>query len=188
MRTLRTPDAVALLQWRRYSILVVSPLPVKRRADRELGRIEIEGLAELAALAQPLAGALGSADGLVPVHGDFAPWNCAPLWTRTLALWDWEEARLGLPLEDVFHWRLQRSLRWNMGTPAQLVRETLTPTDELRRICERLGADIDIAPAALRATIEYRLKIGPAVMPRENLDGLRAALTMLEQSGVGTAA
>ena len=41
-------------------------------------------------------------------HGDFCGWNTSVLRNGKLAIWDWEWAHLGEPLEDWFHWETQR--------------------------------------------------------------------------------
>src|SRR5207302_10970969 len=103
---------------------------------------------------------IGREHGSIPIHGDFAPWNCAPLGNSRLALWDWEETRLGLPLEDLFYWRIQRLLRFGHGRPSDIVANARDPDPEIRSLCARVGVEVDVAPAALRACLERRSGVG----------------------------
>jgi hypothetical protein len=117
-RTIVAPRVLDCFTWRDSTVLLVEPLPSQGPVDRELTAVELEALAELEGLDLALASTLGKRDGFVPVHGDFAPWNSALLPGGRLALWDWEEARLGRPLEDLFNWELARSLR-GTGRPVR---------------------------------------------------------------------
>ena len=154
LRNLRVPRVLACLDWEGEQVLVLEPLLSPGLADREPARPEQAALAELASLGDALAPVLGAEDGLVPVHGDFAPWNCAALSGERLAVWDWEESRLGLPLEDLFHWRTQRVVLLGAGTAAELVAGALHPDSDLRALCSELGVDPGTAPLALRAYLE----------------------------------
>jgi hypothetical protein len=169
LETLHVPDAIGLFHWEDCGVLLLRPFDVRHRADRALGPAEIAGLAELASLSEPLAAVIGADPKLVPVHGDFAPWNSSPWSASALALWDWEEARLGLPLEDLFHWRMQRLLRFGHGSAEDIVAGATVPDLEVHAICARLGIDTSAAPAALGACLEKTLrapsmKVAPPAM------------------------
>ncbi|MBI4172883.1 MAG: hypothetical protein HY511_08970, partial [Actinobacteria bacterium] len=174
------PRPLALLDWQGTRVLVLAPIRPRGRANRTLGAQELDALAELARLSRALAPALGEVDGLVPLHGDFAAWNCGPDGER-LVVWDWEEARLGLPLEDYFHWRTQLVVHFGRGTAADLVAAAAEPAPDVRELCRRLGLDAGAPRAALRAYLERGLadqrlagKRGPALPVR------REALLLLE--------
>ena len=91
--------------------LIVEPT----QTNRKFGHLGTNALVELASLTQHLAPVLGLSSGRVVTHGDFCPWNAAPSDDGELALWDWESTRLGLPLEDYFHWHIQLLLRMGIG-------------------------------------------------------------------------
>jgi hypothetical protein len=110
-------------------------------------------------LSSALAPVLGEHPERIPVHGDFAPWNCAPAADSRLTLWDWEEARLGLPLEDLFTWKVWRLLRFGHGTVSDLVRSATEPDPYVSGLCERLSMSTVLAPVALRACLEQRLEM-----------------------------
>jgi hypothetical protein len=151
------PEVAAFFYWDDCAVLLLKPFRVRHRADRALGRAELSGLAEVARLTERLRPLVGQEDGRTIVHGDFAPWNCAPLSSSALALWDWEETRLGLPLEDLFHWRMQRLLRFGHGSVAELVTAAIEPDAEVRALCSLQGVDPGVAPAALRACLQRTL-------------------------------
>jgi hypothetical protein len=163
-RVIVAPRVLDCFAWQDAIVLLLEPLPVVWPADRELGETELQALAELQQLGRALAAILGERPGFVPVHGDFAPWNCAPLPGRRLAVWDWEETRLGLPLEDVVNWQVARSLRGTGPSIRQIVAHA-----------EALGG-----AAALRRHVESTL----GEPPRSNYPGVarfRAqALAMLD--------
>jgi len=69
-------------------------------------------------------------------------------------LWDWESTRLGHPLEDFFHWRAQRLLRFGQGSVGELVALAAKPDDVLLGLCERLEVDPASAPDALQSCLE----------------------------------
>lgn len=152
LERIAVPEVLAHLEWNGCSVLVLAPLPAPGRADRPFGPAELAALAELARLGDVLG------TGPIPVHGDFAPWNCAVLGDR-LALWDWEETRAGLPFEDLFHWQVQRLLLFGVGSPEELVARALEPDTSL---CAALGASPSDAPAALRGVLEHDLERGGA--------------------------
>jgi thymidylate kinase len=159
-RSFAAPRPLGLLDWQGCTVLVLSALAAPGFADRELGHLERDALVELATLAPDLSAALGAADELVPIHGDFAAWNSAPLRDR-LSLWDWEAARLGLPLEDAFHWRLQRLILFGRGSLEQLVGAATRPDAELAALAAACGAAAETAPAALRAALAHGLEDAP---------------------------
>lgn len=156
LRRIVVPRALDLFAWEGLSVLLLAPVPTPGRADHDLGTAELDALVELAELQVFRAG-----DGLVPVHGDFAPWNCARQRGGRLALWDWERARAGLPLEDLYHWRLKRLAVFGHGTLDELVRGALTPDPQVRSVCDALGIDAALAPWALLGTLERALAETP---------------------------
>ncbi|NUR77524.1 MAG: hypothetical protein HOQ28_14720, partial [Thermoleophilia bacterium] len=66
-----------------------------------------------------------------------------------LTVVDWEHAGAGLPLEDLFQWRLQQLELIGGGTPDELVRGALEPDRQVLDLSDRLGVDAAIAPGAL---------------------------------------
>jgi hypothetical protein len=155
LESLVVPELIDSFSWENCSVLVLGRVETRARTNRPLGAPELAGLAELAKLEPLAATGPGSMPGLVPVHGDFAPWNSAPRVQGGLVLWDWEETHLGLPLEDLFYWRLQRLVRFGEGTVASLVSGALTPDDKIKGLSKTLGIAPDVAaPPALRACLE----------------------------------
>jgi hypothetical protein len=153
--TFSVPRPLASLQWEDLAVLVLEPITPRARNMRSFGPSERAVLGELAGLADDLEPILGSAPGLVPVHGDFAPWNAAP--TRGgYAVWDWEDSRLGLPLEDLFHWRTQLLVLFELGSAEELVAGADSPDPELAELCARLGLDRAAPSQALHAYLERR--------------------------------
>ena len=157
LQTLRVPKPVEVLEWEQWCALLMLSVPTPGYADRELSDTELGALAELAGLGDALEPVLGRGEGTVPIHGDFAPWNCAVL-KGELAVWDWEGAGLGLPLEDLFHWRAQRLALFRVGSPETLVRGAFEPDWRVRGLCARLGIEPSCAPAALESALERGLR------------------------------
>jgi thymidylate kinase len=155
------PKVLASFDWQGCHVVLLGPVEARGRANRPIGRAEVAALAELALLAGPLAPVLGARPGGVPVHGDFAPWNCGPTRSGALAVWDWEEARLGAPLEDLFHWRVQQLVLFREGDVATLVSAALEPDREMRWLCSELGISPEVAPLALGSYLESSLKAAP---------------------------
>jgi peptidoglycan/xylan/chitin deacetylase (PgdA/CDA1 family) len=179
LKSLLIPQVLNSFTWEDCKVLVLTPLETRSRANRSFGPCEVSGLAELATLSEALAAAIGSGPGLVPVHGDFAPWNSAPRGKAGLVLWDWECTHLGLPLEDLFYWRLQRLVRFGHGSVASLVASACTPDQTIMALCDHLDVSADLmAPLALRACLER------AVSPLGELHHLPGApmeaLTLLQ--------
>jgi hypothetical protein len=142
------PRVLGFLRWGEYSVLVLTPLNATDYADRPSGQRELDALAELASLGPCLAHELGKTDDRVPVHGDFTPWNSSAAGDR-LQLWDWESTRLGLPLEDHFHWRVQRLALFGHGTPAGVAQAAKRPDAEVRELCARTGVSENVAVETL---------------------------------------
>jgi hypothetical protein len=167
-RTFVTPRVLDFFDWRGVAVLVLEPLPVVGRSDRPLAEREMEALVELAQLGDALEPVLGNARAGVPAHGDFAPWNSGRTESGLLALWDWEEANLGDPLEDYFHWHVQRLVLLSAGTVTELVRRTLDPDPILQALCGKLSVPREALPYLLRAYLERAAtSTSPAAEVRE---------------------
>ena len=75
-----------------------------------------------------------------------------------LAIWDWEWAHVGEPLEDWFHWETQRLVAFGALSIERLVRQTLVPSPTLHDLCDRLGLESASAvPTALRASLRHSI-------------------------------
>ncbi|MGB7588855.1 MAG: hypothetical protein WBM00_09120 [Solirubrobacterales bacterium] len=172
------PRPWTLLHWEGLTVLVLEPIIPRGRAMRPFGVRERAVLEELAQLGSVLEPILGSTPGLVPVHGDFAPWNTAPTRGGGYVVWDWEDARLGLPLEDLFHWRTQLLLLFGAGSVDELVTGANSPDPELAELCGHLELDSDAPPRALRAYLEWRASAS-TIDPRTD-DIVRHALALLD--------
>jgi thymidylate kinase len=178
-----SPRPLGFMQWRDAGVLLLAPLGVRARADRALGEAELAALVALAQLGRPLESVFGSPERLVPVHGDFAPWNSATPPAGPLVLWDWEEARLGLPLEDLFHWRTQRLVHFGHGSVRELVAGALEPDRQVGELCATLGVAPEAARVALAAYLRRGLADTRLVGKREPaLAVRRAALALLEEA------
>jgi thymidylate kinase len=150
------PEVLSLFHWQSFAVLVMRPIVTAGFADRALDDRELAAVVEIASLGEALGDLLGREPGLVPIHGDFAPWNCAN--TRGgLLLWDWESAGLGLPLEDVFHWRVQRLVLFGRGTPEGLAAAATEPDRQLRAICDQLELPLEAGRSGLYAYLERSL-------------------------------
>ena len=162
--TFSVPRVIDFFDWHEATVLLLAALPVQGRANRPLGETELAVLAELAALTPALAGVLETepGNGFVPVHGDFAPWNSSVDGSGHVYLWDWEETRPGLPLEDYFHWELQRLLRFGSGDARTLVTQALTGSGRVRYACRRLGVDPASAPHAFSTYLRWKPRQQPA--------------------------
>jgi peptidoglycan/xylan/chitin deacetylase (PgdA/CDA1 family) len=195
LQRLVVPKVLGFFSWQDCTVLVLAPVETRGRALRPISDHELGALAELSRLSEPLAGTLNVAPGLVPAHGDFAPWNSAPLRGKKLALWDWEEARAGLPLEDLFYWRTQLFGRARPNAARELVVGAFHPDAEVRALARELGVDAAVAPAALNACVSRGLaylepyeKFFPRIvgMLRE-ADGLLGAALARSEQGSGSA-
>jgi len=182
LKTLVVPRPLASFVWRDLDVLVVSRVPLRGRTDRPSRDAEELALVELATLCERLAPAFGG-DGAVPVHGDFCGWNSSALHGGRLALWDWEWAHMGEPLEDWFHWQTQRLIHFGHGSAEGLVRAALAPDIHLRLFCETLGVEPAAAPVGLAASLRHGLSAlgsdaqGPERKLRERM------LALLEGAG-----
>jgi peptidoglycan/xylan/chitin deacetylase (PgdA/CDA1 family) len=174
LERLVVPEAIDCFAWQDSTVLLLRRFQVQARADRPTTAAELRGLAELGRLADPLSAALGTQPGLIPLHGDFAPWNSDPLDGRNLLLWDWEQAGLGFPLQDLFHWRLQRLWRLGRGSVDELVRGAFAPDVQARSLADDLGVvPEEAAPLALRASLESAVaRIPSAEIPKQALVAL----------------
>jgi len=172
--TLVVPRVIDCFDWQDCAVLLLEPFRVRLRADRSTGSAEVAGLVELTRLGSHVGDLDGGSSGQVLVHGDFAPWNCAPLGPASLALWDWEEARMGMPLEDLFYWRVQRLLRFGRGRAVDLVESALDPDGEILTLCAKTGTDPAVAPDALAACLQRRFGVSLAEVDvvQEKIDAL----------------
>lgn len=168
LRTIVPPRVFGCFEWDGCVVLLLEPMPLTSYADRPLGDAELAALAELSRLGAALAPVLGEDNGKSPIHGDFAPWNSCVVGDGRLAVWDWEEARLGRPLEDVFHWRIQRHLRGADTSLAEIVGDALGPGPMTATAADRLGVDSESAPHALRQYLVETL----GRPPRSNFPGV----------------
>jgi len=142
--TFTAPRPLGLVEWQGFDLLLLEPLTLQGRANRPLGRNELLALTELASL-----DVIAAAAGQVPVHGDFTAWNTGIDERGRLAVVDWEHAGAGLPLEDLFQWRLQRLVLFGVGSPDALVRGAVEPDAQVLDLSTRLGVDPAVAPGAL---------------------------------------
>lgn len=176
--TLTVPKVLASFVWRRYEVLVTSVVPSGGGADRGLASPERRALVELVHLTPHLEPALGHAGEQVLIHGDFTAWNTARHGRGRLAVWDWERARYGLPLEDYFHWQTQRLVHFGRGSVAELVASALTPTREVLTLYEECGFEADRRSEALVASLRAGLITATAQSSGSELR--RDALRLLE--------
>lgn len=150
------PTVISFLEWRGHAVLLTEPVDTRGRANRPFGSAEIAALAELTSVTHDLGRTLDDdnhREGTL-IHGDFTPWNCAALPSGRLSLWDWEDAQVGLPLEDFFHWEIQRLVLFGQGSPASIVEETVGRSRRMKDICGALGVTTEAAPIALAAYLE----------------------------------
>ena len=159
LRSIVTPRALASFPWRGLDVVAMTVLSHRGRTSRALGPVETDALVELYESSDRLKAALGRpADGGVIAHGDFCGWNTSVLRNGKLAIWDWEWAHVGEPLEDWFHWETQRLVAFGALSIERLVRQTLVPSPTLHDLCERLGLEAASAvPTALRASLRHSI-------------------------------
>jgi thymidylate kinase len=153
LERLVVPRVLACFEWEGCAVLALEPLRTSFRSQPDAGEPEVEALAELGRLGDALRPVLGASEGRIPVHGDFAPWNASRQRTGGLVLWDWEEARLGLPLEDLFTWRARALLHLGHGTPEGLVAGAQRPDAHVETLASALGISTAAAPRALEAAL-----------------------------------
>ena len=152
--TFVVPRVQACFEWSGATVLVLEPLQVSGRSDRPLAEPEVEALAELSDLGNDLERVLGRVPGQIPAHGDFAPWNSGRTKSGRLALWDWEDAHLGDPLEDFFHWQFQRLVLLSSGDVAGLIGRVLDPDPVLLALCAKVALAPEETPSLLRSYLE----------------------------------
>ncbi|HEY0417190.1 MAG TPA: phosphotransferase, partial [Gaiellaceae bacterium] len=169
------PRPLAVLHWDDLSLLVLEPLAPRGLSVRGFGDDDAAVLAELPELAAALEPALGAEEGLVPRHGDFAPWNTGRV-EAGYAVWDWESARLGPPLHDFFHWHVQL-LALHPRSIDGLVRLATSPRGHLAALTARLGLDADAPAAALAGYL--RTRVANAADPPPLRELLRSGLALL---------
>jgi hypothetical protein len=150
------PRPIASFVWCGFDVLVTTLLPTRGSTSRALGHAEEEALVGLARARSELLPAVGLDHGWF-VHGDFCGWNSTRIGARKLALWDWEWAHAGGPLEDYFHWQTQRLVHFESGSDSALVRDALAPGRRLRALCARLGVAADEAAPSLAASLAVRI-------------------------------
>lgn len=153
--TFTVPRPLALLDWEGLTVLALEPIRFRGRALRRIGTREQAVLEELLWLGEALQPVLGSRDELVPVHGDFTPWNTAWLRDGGYVVWDWEDTRLGLPFEDFFHWHAQLLVLFGVGTVEELVASADSP--DLVDRAARLGLGREAPARALHGYLEHRM-------------------------------
>jgi hypothetical protein len=175
------PRVIDCFERRGSVVLLLEPLRASLLSDRGLGHTELAALAELRELGTTLAPALGSGAG-DPIHGDFAPWNSGVVANGRLALWDWEETRLGSPLEDVFHWRIQRQLRGADETLEQIVADATGPGPVTTAAARRLGIDPASGPEVLRDYLERTLGTAPRAQFRGVAELRERGLALLAEA------
>ncbi|MEU8143448.1 hypothetical protein [Nonomuraea sp. NPDC048901] len=101
LKTVVAPTVLRHERWGEYSVLVLSPLPIRR------GRVPAALLTEAV---KEIAGTGGSEGAAW--HGDLSPWNIAPSDDGRLLVWDWERYAVGVPYGfDAVHHFFQRALR-----------------------------------------------------------------------------
>ena len=154
-RSFVAPRPVALVDWNELSVLVLEPLAPRGLAVRAFGERDASVLAELAGLGAELAPALGSAETLVPLHGDFVPWNTGRVGSG-YAVWDWESSRLGPPLHDFFHWHVQSLARIGEDGIEPLVQLALLPVGPLETLRLQLGLERDAPARSLLGYLRVR--------------------------------
>jgi hypothetical protein len=156
LASIETPRLIASFVWCGLDVLVTTLVPIRGSTSRPLGQVEEQALVDLAHARSELLPAVGAEDGWL-VHGDFSGWNSARIGSRTLALWDWEWAHAGLPLEDYFHWQTQRLVHFGKGSGDALVRAALSPDKRLRTLCARIDVEPQEAAPSLAASLATRI-------------------------------
>jgi hypothetical protein len=151
------PRPLALFEWEGLAVLALEIVQPRGFAARSFGEKEAGVLEELSGMGKALEHTLGVAPGLNPMHGDFAPWNTSST-SRNYVVWDWEDARLGLPLEDYFHWHVQLLLLFGIGSVHALVKRAVAPDRTLVGLCQRFTLDDRVPEQSLRAYLERRLR------------------------------
>ncbi len=150
LRAIVVPRLLDIFSCDLGDVLVTEALTPRGRAGRGLGSVEISALAELSSLHLDIPRGTRS-DTFV--HGDFAPWNSGEIDGR-LALWDWEDARFGLPFEDLFHWEVKRLVLLGRGTPRTLVKNALRVRGRVADLASRTHLSPEAASLALRAVVD----------------------------------
>ena len=168
--TFTAPRPLGVLTWAGFELLLLEPLTLHGRSNRPLGSSELSALAELASL-----NVIPAQAGEVPVHGDFTAWNTGADPHGRLAVVDWEHAGAGLPLEDLFQWRLQQLVLFGVGSPDELVRGAVDPDGQVLELSARLGVDPGIAPGALLRAAARSGAVEPGAHIQERLTQLLGA-------------
>ena len=156
MTHLQAPRVLGFFRWQGFQVLVMSSLPIRGRTDRRLGPTEERALADLRSLMSTLPGEAGSGSTLV--HGDFCGWNTSRLGNGGLAVWDWEWARQGEPLEDWFHWQVRRALQFGHGSMSEVSQWALSPPPKLVRFANLVSTCPETAPMALAHALKADLR------------------------------
>ena len=138
--SIETPRLLDAFEWQGLQVTLLSPVFGRGSPSRELGRIEVRALIELAGARDRLSPVLGGSACERPQHGDFCAWNSARTRREKLALWDWEWAHAGHPLEDWYHWQTQRFLAFGRGGADELLTMVLQPN----RLLDELAAELDL--------------------------------------------
>ncbi len=134
--------------------------PIAAVANRPIGARELDALVELASLASCLSEVvIGTAPGSVLRRRRLHILEIVhPVYAR-LHLWDWENTRLGMPFEDVFHWRVQRLALFGEGSARGIATSAVRLDAELQELSDRTGADPRTAREALAAYLERELAL-----------------------------
>jgi hypothetical protein len=179
LASVAAPRPVAAFAWGGFDVLVTMLLPTRGSTSRPFAQAEHAALVGLAQARVQLLPAVGLSEGWF-VHGDFCGWNSTRIGRRKLALWDWEWAHAGRPLEDYFHWQTQRLIHFDRGSDDALVHEALAPGKRLLALCAELDIAPDEAAPSLAASLALRIKrLSEGGNDRE-LDRNRQLLARLE--------
>jgi hypothetical protein len=177
LKRIVVPEVLGWVELPGITALLLSPIATPGTTGRALGPSECNALVELAGLSDRLARIVGHDAERVPVHGDFSGWNSARLGSERLALWDWEEVKLGLPLEDFFHWKLARCVLMGSEDLDTIVREAIAPGPDLVKLMRDLGAEPEAAVQALVTCLERQLLEGTLAPFDERLEHALCQLT-----------
>lgn len=141
-QSIEVPRVLDVFIWRGLQVALLSPMRGRGRPNRAVGVIEVEALIELAGIGERLTPLLGNPESRIPQHGDFCGWNSVRTRSGKLALWDWEWAHAGHPLEDWFHWHTQRFCAFGHGGADKLIAAAFRPNPLFDKLATGLGVSI----------------------------------------------